>query len=109
MGQVTGSNVSSHFPISDPIGANHTPPSVAGNPKVTYAVPPPAVITVNGQAIPKIDVRQHAIRNVVEFVNNTPNTGGVVASIDRFGQLLLVGPGPIVIGGDSGVRAALGV
>jgi hypothetical protein len=108
MAQVTSTNVCSHLPISDPIGANHSPPTVAGNAKVTYQVPAPNVITINSVSIPKIDVRQHSIRNIAEFINTTFNTG-VVAGIDRFGQLVLSSPNAIVIGGDAGVRAALGI
>jgi hypothetical protein len=108
MAQLTSSNVCSHLPIAEPIGANHTPPTVAGNPKTTYVVPAPNVITINGVSIPKIDVRQHSIRNIAEFINTTFNTG-VVASIDRFGELVLSSPNAIVIGGDAGVRAALGI
>jgi hypothetical protein len=110
MPQVTGSNIAGHFPISAQIGAQHTPPVIAGNSPVSYAVPAPAALTINGFVSPKIDVRQHDLRTIADLINlNIGIFAGVVASLDRYGRLILSSSNAIVIGGDAGVRAALGV
>jgi hypothetical protein len=108
MPSVTASNVASHFPIGDLVGATHTPPTVAGTPKVTYPVPPPNTLTINGITTPTINTRQHDLRNIVDFINGLIGAG-VTASMDRYGRLMLFHPVGVVIGGDAATRLALGI
>jgi hypothetical protein len=108
MPSITGSNIASHFPIGAGVGVQHTPPTVAGNLPVSYAVPAPAVITINGITTPKIDTRQHDLRNIVDFINGLAGAG-VTASIDRYGRLMMSHPVGVVVGGDAATRLALGI
>jgi len=109
MPSVTGSNVSSHYPISDKGGSSHTPPVVAGTPAVSFVVPSStATLTINGTVTPVIDVRMRDITDIMDIINGMVGLG-VTASVDRYGRLALSHPtNAVVVGGDATLRTALG-
>jgi hypothetical protein len=108
MPSVTATNVSSHMPLNGAVGMIVSPPTTAGQPKVTYPIPAANTLTINGMTTPKIDLTQHGLQNVMDFINGLAGAG-VTASIDRYGRLSMSHPVSVVIGGDPATRLALGI
>lgn len=93
------------LPIAKAVGAQHQPiaanQSGAAPPQV--AVPPPAVLIINGRGV-SIDVRSMSASDVVNAINTI---AGVTASIDGQGRLMIAGAS--TIDGDGNLRAILGI
>jgi hypothetical protein len=74
---------------------------------VTYTVPYPASISVNGVILPPWDIRTNLARNLVEQINALTEC---TAALDLWGRISITNPaGPVTIGGDPGVRAVFGI
>jgi hypothetical protein len=93
MSSVTGGkNPIVHLPIS-PGSGNVTIPVVAGTPGGTRSL---SQTTSGGRSLiiagttVAIDLTKHGPMNVVDIINNA-NIPGVVASLDRYGQLVING------------------
>jgi hypothetical protein len=92
-------NPITHLPIGA-MGPTVTIPVTAGNPSYPRVLATPIsgdrALTLNGGTM-KIDLWRDTPMNIVDKINNA-NIGGVVASLDRYGQLVF--NGVVLAGGD---------